>query len=170
MIFASDLGGAIGQNSNPNGLPWKSISADFKNFVKITTACGRVLMGGETWRTIFKLLGTSLPNRENIVVSRTMTKPPYPGVLLFNSFDAAMEYLQDKDVICIGGAQSYKQFIPYATEIFCTKVHALYDSADCFIDAEIFNGFTEIPSEMTVLREEGPSQIRVTAHYYKKTA
>lgn len=170
MIFAADLAWAIGQNSNPNGLPWESISEDFKNFQLITKACGRVLMGGKTWRAIFKKLGKALPGRENIVISKIMNEPPYPGVLVFNSFEAAMEYLQDKDVICIGGAQIYQQFVPYATELFFTQVHAIYDKADCFIDKVLFEGFTEIPTEMLVFREDTPDQIKVTAHYYKKTA
>lgn len=168
MIFAGDLALAIGQASNDNGLPWENIPEDFKNFQLVTKACGRVLMGGETWRAIFKLRGKPLPGRENIVISRTMTEPPYPGVLVFNSFEAAMEYLKDKDVTCIGGAQIYKQFVPYATELFFTRVHAIFDKADCFMDKAIFRGFNEVLKEMLILREDTPDQVMVTAHYYKK--
>lgn len=167
MIFASDLGSAIGQSTRENGLPWENIPEDFKSFQTISKACGRVLMGGNTWRTIFKMLGKALPGRENIVISRTITEPPFPGVLVFNSFESAMKYLSDKDVICIGGAQIYDLFVPYADEIFFTKVHALHDQADCFIRKEIFDEFKEVGPE-TVLLEDSISQIKATLHYYQR--
>ena len=63
IIVATSLNWAIGRN---NQLLWH-ISEDLKYFKKITSG-HTVIMGRKTWESI----GRPLPNRRNIVVSRSL--------------------------------------------------------------------------------------------------
>ena len=66
IIVATSLNNAIGRN---NQLLWH-ISEDLKYFKRVTTG-HTVIMGRKTWESI----GRPLPNRRNIVVSRSIRAP-----------------------------------------------------------------------------------------------
>ena len=64
-------------------LPWR-IPEDLKYFKRITTGHA-IVMGRKT----FDAIGRALPNRRNIVVSRTLA--PREGVEVASSLEAALE-------------------------------------------------------------------------------
>ena len=94
---------AIGKNGK---LPWH-YSTDLK-FFKHTTLNHAVVMGFNTWKSI----GKPLPNRLNIVLSRSANIKNQPNVLLLRSKEetlALSKYL-NCDLFIIGGAQTYQNF------------------------------------------------------------
>ena len=82
MIVAYDQHRAIGKHGN---LPWgRSLPADLAHFKKLTTGAS-VIMGRKTFESIGS---RPLPNRENIVISRTPTG--VPGVLTAVTLSSAL--------------------------------------------------------------------------------
>lgn len=164
-ILAADLGWAIGNKANPNGLPWENIPEDFKSFQKITKEYKRVVMGHETWKQIFKILGKPLPGRECIVLSKTLTEPPHPDVKLFHSVEKVLAYLGDDPACIIGGAQIYAAFLPYINDIYLSVVHTTHD-ADCFVSSDLISEFHENTDNSVVLVDGSDGRTRVVFHHY----
>ena len=75
LIMAMDEKNGIGKD---NSLPWH-IKGELSQFKALTTG-NIVIMGKNT----FESIGHPLPDRENFVISSTMTNPPY-GVTVFKS-------------------------------------------------------------------------------------
>ena len=93
-------------------LPWH-LPEDLKFFRKTTTG-HPVLMGRKTWES----LGRPLPNRRNLILSRTLTHAPGAEIL---SGPAALETLVElRPVYIIGGAEIYQLLLPRTTEILLT--------------------------------------------------
>jgi dihydrofolate reductase len=115
LIFASTHDLIIGDG---NSLPWKS-TMDLKHFKKITTN-GVVIMGRKTYESI----GGPLPNRINIVVSKSLEWEEVPKSLLVNSLEKAIEAAKtyDKEIFIIGGSQIYEQSFPIADKLYATWV------------------------------------------------
>lgn len=119
IIVAKSSNGVIGSN---NDLPWY-LPADLRHFKKITDG-HTVIMGRKTFDSIYSRLRAPLPNRRNIVISRSLAKLP-SGFELAKSFDAALEQVEEGETYIIGGATIYaaaleKNIIDriYITEIF----------------------------------------------------
>lgn len=98
---------AVGKNNEigkENRLLWH-ISEDLKNFKKITSG-KKIIMG----RNTFESIGKPLPNRENIVLSKTM-KNDENSVLVFNNFSELIENFKDLDeeIFIIGGEKIYRK-------------------------------------------------------------
>src|SRR5690606_31299934 len=94
---------AIGKDGK---LPWH-YPADLK-FFKRTTTGNAVVMGYNTWESI----GKPLPGRLNIVLSRSRSVDPQPGVVQLRSREEVLslaEYLRC-DAYLIGGAKTYENF------------------------------------------------------------
>lgn len=115
IIVAMDKQGLIGQN---NDLPWK-ISADLQYFRKVTM--GKPLIMG---RNTHESIGRALPGRKNIILtSRTGYQPE--GCTVVNSLEAAIQACDDvKEVMIMGGASLYEQFLPKADRLYLTHVNA----------------------------------------------
>ena len=77
---------AIGKDGK---LPWH-YPADLK-FFKETTTGHAVVMGSHTWESI----GRPLPNRLNIVLSRSAEIEETPNVRLLRSKDEVLEFAED---------------------------------------------------------------------------
>lgn len=117
IIVAVADNGVIGRG---NDLPWH-LSADLKRFKSLTMG-HHLLMGRRT----FESIGTALPGRQTVVISRGQPALP-PGVLLAHSLDEAVEVARsngDDEAFVAGGAQIYSQALPVADRIFLTRVHA----------------------------------------------
>lgn len=102
LIIAVDKNGIMGDK---NTLPWK-LSDDLKQFKK-ETLNSPLIMGSNT----FNSLPGILPNREHIVLSKTMFGDKDKSV--FTSINQALEYVQESNcekVYVIGGANVVKQF------------------------------------------------------------
>src|SRR6478609_2038539 len=101
IVVAIDKKNGIGAE---NDLLWlRDLPADLAHFKKLTTG-GSVIMGRKT----FESIGRPLPNRENIVVSRTPTG--VQGVLTVNSLVSAYE-LARYPIFVIGGGMIYADAI-----------------------------------------------------------
>lgn len=128
LIAAQDRNGAIGRD---NTIPWH-VPEDFAFFKQVTSGSA-IIMGRKTWDSLPR---KPLPNRLNIVVSRTRTEP-VPGQVLLK-LDEALDYARSHghdEVFCIGGAQIYRQMMPLADRILLSTVDTDIADADAFFPA-----------------------------------
>ncbi|MCC6276754.1 MAG: dihydrofolate reductase [Oligoflexia bacterium] len=118
-IVAMAINRVIGRD---NGLPW-NIPADLKRFRKITTG-HPVVMGRKT----FESIGKPLPNRPNIVVSRSEGFRP-EGVRVVKSLDEALAPYRhsSEEVFILGGGEIFKQTIDDVQRIYLTLIHQNID-------------------------------------------
>ncbi|MDR3235543.1 MAG: dihydrofolate reductase [Prevotellaceae bacterium] len=121
IIVAIAANNAIGKD---NRLLWH-ISEDLKYFRRITLG-HTVAMGRKT----FESIGKPLPNRRNIVISRTL--PPQDGAEVYTSITEALPHIQTgEDVFIIGGGVVYREALPLAQKLYVTQVGKAYE-ADTF--------------------------------------
>ena len=119
------------------------ISADMKRFKALTTG-HTVLMGRKTFQSLPK---GALPNRRNIVLTRS-TDVSFPGAETFPSIEEALQHCSsDEKVYVIGGAAVYAQALPLADELEITLVHDTPLQADAFFPAFWEQGFTLVNKE-----------------------
>lgn len=121
---------AIGKNNvigKDNKIPWK-ISADMKYFSKVTTG-KTVLMGKKTYLSIVEKLGKPLPNRKNVVLSRT--EKEISDCEVINELNDFVEKNKNEEIFVIGGASIYEQTLPLSDKLYITEI-------DCNIDGDAF--------------------------------
>jgi dihydrofolate reductase len=132
MIVALSRNAVIGQAGK---IPWK-LSGDMKRFKELTTG-HMVVMGRRTYDSI----GRPLPNRTNLVLTRGTTEGWMKPALWVSPKDpvkATMEWYQNLhgttekpvDLWIIGGAEIYKLFQGYYTDIYMTHVHMDVEGID----------------------------------------
>lgn len=146
---------AIGKGGK---LPWY-YPADLK-FFKRTTTGNAIVMGYNTWESI----GKPLPGRLNIVLSRSRTVEPRPGVVHLKSKEEVLSlagYLRC-DAYLIGGAKTYENFADVIDRWFVTEIPERVDDADVFMPEDFLNGFSVVDR---IELEEG----LFVAEYTKKT-
>jgi dihydrofolate reductase len=103
---------------------------DLKRFKALTTG-HTIIMGRKTFDSLPK---GALPNRRNIVLSRTQTD--FPGCETFASLDEALRHCtSDEEVFIIGGASVYRQAIAIADRLCLTEVNDTPAQADAFFPA-----------------------------------
>ncbi len=138
---------AFGRNrelGKGNELIWR-ISPDLKRVKELTTG-HPIIMGRKT----FDSIGRPLPNRTNIVITRSQTC--IKGCLVFNSLTKGIEAAKeiDKDEIFIfGGASVYEEALPLVDRLYLTVIEDEDASADVF-----FPDYTMFKKE--IAREEHP--------------
>ena len=93
-------------------LPWH-LPEDLKFFRKTTTG-HPILMGRKTWES----LGRPLPNRRNLILSRTLPDPP--GAEVLRGLDALEALALEGAIYVIGGAEIYQLLLPLTNEILLT--------------------------------------------------
>jgi len=116
LIAVLDNQNGIGRD---NGLLCH-LPADLRYF-KAQTLGKPVIMGRKTYESI----GKPLPQRRNIVLSRTLTEDDAigMGVEVVGSPEAAIALLEKMpEVMVIGGAHVYEAFMPYATQLYLTQI------------------------------------------------
>lgn len=112
VAIAKDNG--IGKD---NRLLWH-IPADLKRFKRITSG-HTVIMGKNTFHS---LPGGPLKNRRNIVISDN-TKDQFEGCETVYSVEEALRSCdKHRENFVIGGASVYRQFLPYASKLYLTRV------------------------------------------------
>lgn len=114
MIAAVARNGVIGAGDR---LPWR-LPADLAYF-KRQTLGKTVVMGARTFRS----LGRPLPGRHNVVLSRRMAEAP-EGCDLVRSVEEALQRYGDRELMVIGGAEVYRQFLPHADRLLLTEIDA----------------------------------------------
>jgi dihydrofolate reductase len=115
LVVAFSTNNVIGRDG---ALPWH-LPDDLRHFKRITMG-KPVIMGRKT----FESVGRPLPDRHNIVMTRD---PDYAaeGCDVVSSVGEALELAGDvEEVMVIGGAQVYRDFLPRADRIYLTRVQA----------------------------------------------
>lgn len=102
-------------------MPWqKMIKGDLGFFKKATTSQKNIalVMG----RITFESIGKPLPNRENVVISKTMKERE--GVIVKRSFEEAIEFCKkNKYIIVISGGEAvYKEALKHKCKLFITII------------------------------------------------
>lgn len=122
MIAAVGKNLELGKN---NDLIWH-FKEDMK-FFKETTMGHTVIMGRKT----FESLPKALPGRKNIVIS---SNPDYiaNGAKTVTSINDALKFAENDDVFIIGGGRIYKEFLPYADNLYLTEINAECKDADTY--------------------------------------
>lgn len=132
LIVAASTNNAIGKN---NKMLWH-LPDDFKYFKKNTIEHS-VVMGRKT----FESIGKPLPERRNIVLTRNQDWQA-EDVDSANALEEVLTYCRDeRQIFIIGGADIYKQFLPLATRVLLTRVHAELDG-DAFFPELIAQQWT----------------------------
>jgi len=133
-IVAISTNYAIGKDGK---LPWHH-SADLR-FFKETTTGNAVVMGSNTWRSI----GKPLPNRLNIVLSRSRTLELPADVRKLSDVNevVALSKDLDSDIYIIGGAKIFEAFADLIDKWIVTVVPDEVDDADTFIPENFLDGF-----------------------------
>ena len=131
---------AVGQNNaigKGGKLPWH-YSADMK-FFRETTTGHAVVMGRKTWLT----LGKPLKNRLNIVLTRDSSIEPQESLIVLNDVDSVMSFSKSltTDLFVIGGAQIYREFLPFLERWLITEVPLRVRGADAFMPEGYLDGF-----------------------------
>lgn len=107
---------------NGPDIPWK-IPGEQKIFRRLTE--GKVVVMG---RRTFESIGTPLPNRHTVVISR---QPNYraAGCTVVSSFSDAISVAAERgdELYVAGGAEIYAMAIPYAHRVFLSEVHRRFD-------------------------------------------
>lgn len=137
IIAALDRRRAIGYK---NQLLFR-LPDDLRRFKQLTTG-HTVLMGRKTYDSLPK---GALPNRRNIVLSRTVKE--LPGCEVFLDLAAALAACaSDEEVFVIGGAAVYAQALPLADRLLLTLVIDEAPEADAFfpeIDGDVWRTVKE---------------------------
>ena len=123
LVAAVAANGIIGASGR---LPWH-IPEELKHFKKLTLG-HPVIMGRRTWES----LKGPLPQRENIVVTRT---PGYqaPGAAVAASLEAALALCAGEPVaFVIGGTQLFKEALPIAAGMVLTEIRRDYEGDTWF--------------------------------------
>ncbi|MEO7674408.1 MAG: dihydrofolate reductase [Pyrinomonadaceae bacterium] len=142
-IVAVAKNNAIGKDGK---LPWH-YSADLK-FFKETTTGHAIAMGFNTWRAI----GKPLPNRLNIVLSRSAQLEDDANLLFLRGKDQVIElsnYLKG-DVFIIGGAKTYAEFADVIDKWVVTQIPNDVSGADTFMPSDFLDGFKLAETEELV--------------------
>lgn len=106
-----------------NDLPWH-LPEDMK-WVMNCTRDQAIAMGRHTYES----MGKPLPRRENIVISRSLKE--LPGCTVLPSLEALLDHRTDRDIWIFGGAEIYRQALPYIHTLFLTLVYGEY-AGDAF--------------------------------------
>jgi dihydrofolate reductase len=127
LVVAVSSNQVIGKN---NQLIWH-LPVDLKHFKQITTG-HTVFMGRKTYDSI----GKPLPNRRNVVISRSVTE--IEGCEVASSLEDALQLSsEEKEVFIIGGAEIYRQALPLADCIYLTRIHQDFDGDTFFPEIDI---------------------------------
>ena len=88
---------------------------DLKRFKALTTG-HTIVMGRKTFESLPK---GALPNRRNVVLTRTTKE--LPGCDVYPSLEEALKSCKpDEDIYIIGGARVYEQALPFADRLCLT--------------------------------------------------
>lgn len=110
-IAAMSLNRVIGAGGK---IPWH-LPEDFRWFKKITT--GNVIVMG---RKTFESIGKPLPNRINVVLSRSGFR--HDGVHTIQSLADLAGLAGEREVFICGGAEVYRQTLPLCSDLYLTVV------------------------------------------------
>ena len=108
---------------NTDALIWH-IPEDLKRF-KALTLGHPIIMGRKTFASIVAMLGKPLPGRTNIVLTRDLDYT-YEGVKVANSLEMALAMAEEespKEIHIGGGAELYRQVLPFVSKLHVTWIY-----------------------------------------------
>lgn len=117
LIYARAANGAIGLDGD---LPWR-LPADLRHFKALTMGLPMV-MGRKT----FDSLPGLLPGRRHIVLTHDAGWHA-AGAEVAHTPEAALDLAGEGTIAVIGGAAVFELFLPLATRVELTQIHADYD-------------------------------------------
>lgn len=122
LIVARSKNNVIGKNGQ---IPWR-IKGEQKQFKELTT--GNVVVMG---RKSYEEIGHPLPNRLNIIVSKTKE---YEGenLMTASSVQEAIELAGDANIYISGGYGLYKEAMPLVEKMYITEVDTVVEDGDVF--------------------------------------
>ncbi len=129
FIVAVDKNFLIGKN---NALPWPKIPADMKHFRELTL--GKTIVMG---RKTFESIGSPLKDRENIILTRNLDFH-FPNLTIYRKVEDVLK--KYPNCLVIGGAQLYKEFLPFVDTIHLTMIEESF-VGDIFFPKEILKNF-----------------------------
>lgn len=148
IIAAVAANGAIGKDNKL--IYW--LPNDLRRFKQLTTG-HTIIMGRRTFDSLPK---GALPNRRNIVLSRS--KKEITGCDVYDTLRDALSHCgEDEEVFVIGGASVYRQALPLADRLCLTEIHDTPQDADTF--------FPSYHEWKEVWREEHPADERHAFSY-----
>ncbi|GAA4446868.1 type 3 dihydrofolate reductase [Nibrella saemangeumensis] len=132
LIAAVAQNGVIGQNKSDGGpdMPWH-LPDDFR-FFKQKTSHHPIIMGRRT----LEALGKPLPNRTNIVITRSADFQA-DGCVVVHSLEEALDEarkVEQEEIFVIGGGEIYSMAMPLATTLYLTEIEKAYDGETRFPD------------------------------------
>ena len=140
MIVAMSANNVIGV---ANQLPWH-LPEDLKHFKKHTIN-KPIIMG----RNTFDSIGRALPERDNIVLSRTQ-QLSYDQIFLTNNKSDALRMAEDfaksrgsEEIMIVGGEQIYRMFFDDVSRIYVTLVDLIIDG-DAFFPVIDYKLWTSV--------------------------
>ena len=123
LVAAVAANGIIGAGGK---LPWH-IPEDLQHFKHLTLG-HPVVMGRRTWESLKR----PLPQRENIVVTRTAGYEA-PGAAVAGSLEAALAICLGEPVaFVIGGTSLFREALPIAAGLALTEIHRDYQGDTWF--------------------------------------
>lgn len=128
IIVAVDENNVIGKD---NQLIWR-LPNDMK-FFKDKTIGHCVITGRKNYESIPEKF-RPLIDRKNIVITRQKNYTA-PGAIVVGSVEEAIvsaKKTNDTEIFIIGGAEIYKQSLPFTDKIYLTKIHHSFDGDTFF--------------------------------------
>lgn len=114
-----------------NKLPW-NLPADLRRFKELTLG-KPIIMGQRT----FESIGKVLPGRTNIVLTRDKSFLA-PGCILAYSIEEALKAAGDvEEVMVIGGANVFSQFLPLTNRMYLTLIDEDFEGDAFFPEFEL---------------------------------
>lgn len=125
------------------------LPADLKHF-KALTLGKPILMGHNTFTSI----GRPLPQRQNIVLSRSPLE--HEGIEVVHSLENALLLVEGvSELMVIGGASIFEQIWPRAKKVYLTRIHHLFES-DVYFPAINEDNWTCVSREFRLKDEKNP--------------
>lgn len=122
LIVATSQNRVIGKD----GKLIKHIPGDLPRFKKLTIG-HPIVMGRKT----FESIGRPLPNRTNIVLSRSFDYQP-EGVIVYRNLEDILSIFGNQNIFIIGGGEIYKMFLPLTHRIELTLVEENWEGDTFF--------------------------------------
>ncbi len=121
IVAALSANGVIGTDGK---LPWYN-KEELQHFKQLTTG-KTIIMGRKT----FESIGKPLPNRRNIVISKTLKN--IEGAEIYENIDEALAKAGNKEVFVIGGREIFEQTIELANKMYLSYIDGNFEGEVLF--------------------------------------
>lgn len=152
LIVARSKNNVIGKNGE---IPWK-IKGEQKKFRELTT--GNVVIMG---RKSYEEIGHPLPNRKNIIVSKTKN---FTGenLVTVGSLQEAIDISRGEKIYIAGGYGLFEEALPLVDTMYITEVDMVIENGDVFFPEFDCNEFD------VTIGENGGEDIKYTRTVYTR--